>query len=46
MLNDESLEYVGLKSKITNEEEFYDRNVVKVVTDNDNFAIYFSNLQI
>ena len=29
MLNDESLEYVGLKSKITNEEEFYDRNVVK-----------------
>ena len=46
MLNDESLEYVGLKSKITNEEEFYDRNVVKVVTDNDNFAMYFSRSPI
>ena len=46
MLNDESLEYVGLKSKITNEEEFYDRNVVKVVTDNDNFAMYFSRAPI
>lgn len=46
MLNDESLEYVGLKSKITNEEEFYDRNVVKVVADNDNFAMYFSRSPI
>lgn len=46
MLNDESLEYVGLKSKITNEEEFYDRNIVKVVTDNDNFAMYFSRSPI
>ena len=46
MLNDESLEYVGLKSKITNEEEFYDRNVVKVVTDNNNFAMYFSRSPI
>lgn len=46
MINDESLEYVGLKSKITNEEEFYDRNVVKVVTDNDNFAMYFSRSPI
>ena len=46
MINDESLEYVGLKSKITNEEEFYDRNVVKVVTDNDNFAMYFSRSSI
>lgn len=46
MLNDESLEYVGLKSKISNEEEFYDRNVVKVVTDNNNFAMYFSRSPI
>ncbi len=46
MLNDESLEYVGLKSKITNEEEFYDRNVVKVVVDNNNFAMYFSRSPI
>ncbi len=46
MLNDESLEYVGLKSKITNEEEFYDRNVVKVVVDNNNFAMYFSRSAI
>lgn len=46
ILNDESLEYVGLKSKITNEEEFYDRNVVKVVVDNNNFAMYFSRSAI
>ena len=46
MINDESLEYVGLKSKITNEEEFYDRNVVKVVVDNNNFAMYFSRSPI
>ena len=46
MLNDESLEYVGLKSKITNEEEFYDRNVVKGVVDNNNFAMYFSRSAI
>lgn len=34
--------YVGLYSLIQTEEEFKDRNVVKVVLDNDNHAMYFS----
>lgn len=46
MLDDETLKYVGLKSKINSKEEFLDRNVVKVVTDKSNFAMYFSRSPI
>ncbi len=45
-VNDENLEYVGLKSKISTKEEFLDSNVVKVVTDINNYAMYFSRSPI
>ncbi|NUM31547.1 MAG: 3-deoxy-manno-octulosonate cytidylyltransferase [Bacteroidetes bacterium] len=35
-----------LKKKIENEEEFNNQNVVKVVTDTDDFALYFSRSPI
>ena len=35
-----------LKTKITDEEELKNTNVVKVVTDKDGFALYFSRLPI
>lgn len=43
---DEELDYVGLKSKIKSKEEFLNENVVKVVTDNNNYAMYFSRSPI
>lgn len=46
MKEDNSLNYVGLKSKIKTEKEFNDPNVVKVVTDNLGFALYFSRSPI
>ncbi len=46
MVDDSSLQYVGLKSKIKSKEEFLDRNVVKVVTDKNNYAMYFSRSPI
>lgn len=46
MLLDESLYYVGLSSKINTEEEFLDRNVVKVVLDENGYALYFSRSPI
>jgi len=45
-VNDETLEYVGLKSKISTKEEYLDSNVVKVVTDINNYAMYFSRSPI
>lgn len=46
MIKDKSLNYVGLKSHIKTEKEFNDPNVVKVVTDNNDFALYFSRSPI
>lgn len=46
MKTDSTLEYVGLKSHIESEEEFNDQNVVKVVTDSNGFAMYFSRSPI
>ncbi len=46
MIKDEGLYYVGLRSKIKTREEFFDRNVVKVVTDNKGYALYFSRSPI
>lgn len=46
MISDEDLKYVGLKSEIDTVEEFNDINVVKVVTDKDGYALYFSRSPI
>lgn len=46
MLNDESLYYVGLKSKINTKEEFMDPNVVKAIVDENNDALTFSRSPI
>lgn len=39
-------EYVGLRRKIDNINDFNDSNVVKVVTDNFDYALYFSRSPI
>lgn len=46
MTTDSTLDYVGLKSHIKSKEEFNDQNVVKVVTDLNGFAMYFSRSPI
>lgn len=46
MLNDKKTYYVGLRSKIKTEDEFFNKNVVKVVTDNQGYALYFSRSPI
>ena len=46
MIIDSNLDYVGLKSKIKTKKEFKDPNVVKVVTDNFGYAMYFSRSPI
>ena len=46
LLAESSLLISTLKTRITNEEELKDPNVVKVVTDREGFAIYFSRLPI
>ena len=43
--NDKDLYYVGLKSKIS-EKEYNDPNVVKVVCDKNDYAMYFSRSPI
>lgn len=42
MLDDKNVYYLGLRSKIMNEEEFVNRNVVKAVVDETGYAMYFS----
>ncbi|MBI5643870.1 MAG: 3-deoxy-manno-octulosonate cytidylyltransferase [Deltaproteobacteria bacterium] len=42
MLDDPSLSLCTLKTRITEEEEYHNPNAVKVVTDKDGFALYFS----
>src|SRR3989338_235329 len=46
LLAESSLLISTLKTRIANEEELKDHNVVKVVTDREGFAIYFSRLPI
>lgn len=43
---DETVQMVTLKKRITNEEEINNVNVVKVITDNQENAIYFSRYPI
>jgi 3-deoxy-manno-octulosonate cytidylyltransferase (CMP-KDO synthetase) len=45
-LSDKSLEMGTLKRKISDPKELFDINVVKVVTDKNGFALYFSRLPI
>lgn len=42
MLDDPSIELCTLKTRITDKEEFLNPNAVKVVTDEDGYALYFS----
>ncbi|MCM8774185.1 MAG: 3-deoxy-manno-octulosonate cytidylyltransferase [Candidatus Omnitrophica bacterium] len=46
MLQDKTLVMVTVKKRIENDEEISDPNVVKVVTDKNNFALYFSRFPI
>ena len=42
LLADVSIMMGTLKCRIENEDDYFNPNVVKVVTDKDNFALYFS----
>lgn len=46
MIEDPSIKMGTLKSEITSPEDLWDRNVVKVVTDNNGYALYFSRSAI
>lgn len=46
MLDDHAILISTLKTRIEDEKEILDPNVVKVVTDKDGFALYFSRLPI
>jgi len=46
LLDDESLSIATLMRKIENPQDIEDPNVVKVVVDKDNFALYFSRAAI
>jgi len=46
MLNDKNLIMATVKKKIDDEEEINNPNIVKVITDRDNFAIYFSRFPL
>ncbi len=46
LIQDSSIKMGTLKKEINSPEELWDRNVVKVVTDNDDCALYFSRLPI
>ncbi|MBI3584124.1 MAG: 3-deoxy-manno-octulosonate cytidylyltransferase [Nitrospinae bacterium] len=46
LLNNSEILMATLKTRITNNEELKDPNVVKVVTDRDGFALYFSRFPI
>jgi len=45
-ISDPSIKMATLKKEITSPEELWDRNVVKVVTDNHDYALYFSRSPI
>lgn len=46
MLSDPNLLLCTIKTRITDEEEYHNPNVVKVVTDRDGYALYFSRSPI
>ncbi|KJU83499.1 3-deoxy-D-manno-octulosonate cytidylyltransferase [Candidatus Magnetobacterium bavaricum] len=46
LMDDERADMATLKILITNKNEIHDTNVVKVVTDAEGFALYFSRLPI
>jgi 3-deoxy-manno-octulosonate cytidylyltransferase (CMP-KDO synthetase) len=46
LIKDRTINIATVARKITAEEEFNNPNVVKVVLDNDGFALYFSRAQI
>jgi len=46
LLDDDSIMMSTLKTDIENTDELFDVNVVKVVTDSDDFALYFSRLPL
>lgn len=46
LLNDDSVMMSTLKTDIENTDELFDVNVVKVVTDSEDFALYFSRLPL
>lgn len=46
MEKDDSIYYLGLKSKLESEDEWKAPNVVKTVTDSDGYALYFSRSAI
>lgn len=46
MLNNKEVYYLGLRSHISTEKEFKDRNVVKAVIDANGYAMYFSRSPI
>ena len=46
LIDDPGLSYSTLKTKITDEAEYNDPHAVKVVTDSDGFALYFSRSPI
>lgn len=46
LLDDSTIPISTLKTRITDEKEVTDPNVVKVVTDKNDFALYFSRLPI
>ncbi|MEE9613875.1 MAG: 3-deoxy-manno-octulosonate cytidylyltransferase [Thermodesulfobacteriota bacterium] len=46
MLEDDSLVLATLKTRITDPSEIEDPNVVKVVTDSEGYALYFSRIAI
>lgn len=46
LMEDPAIKMGTLKKEITDPEELWDRNVVKVVTDNEGYALYFSRSPI
>jgi len=46
MLGDKNILMATIKTRITDEDDISNPNVVKVITDKDNFAVYFSRFAI
>lgn len=46
IMNEKNVDIVNLVAPIQNEKELYDKNIVKIVMDKNNFAMYFSRESI
>jgi 3-deoxy-manno-octulosonate cytidylyltransferase (CMP-KDO synthetase) len=46
MLEDKKILITNLMADIKDEKDYYDPNIIKVVTDNRNYALYFSRSPI